>query len=71
MDKQKPSNENKEKVVLSKEFFWRQFNKNLLKMLAGSITKKDFVDNMMKLGYTEKQLKEIFTTKKEKPHDTQ
>tara|TARA_R100001463_G_scaffold130843_1_gene190482 strand:+ start:289 stop:459 length:171 start_codon:yes stop_codon:yes gene_type:complete len=56
---------------LSKEFFWKQFNKNLLKMLAGSITKKDFVDNMMKLGYTEKQLKEIFTTKKEKPHDTQ
>tara|TARA_R110001592_G_scaffold53345_1_gene163576 strand:+ start:528 stop:695 length:168 start_codon:yes stop_codon:yes gene_type:complete len=55
---------------LSKEFFWRQFNRNLLKLLAKKITKKDFVDNMMKVGYTEKQLKEMFTTKKEKPHDT-
>ena len=70
MDKQKPSNENEEKVVLSKEFFWRQFNRNLLKLLAKKITKKDFVDNMMKVGNTEKQLKEMITTKKEKPHDT-
>ena len=71
MDKQKPSTDPKEKVVLSKEFFWRHFNQNLLKLLANKITKKDFVDNMMKLGYTQKQLKKMFTTKKEKPHDTQ
>jgi len=28
-------------------------------MVYGQITKQDFVDSMMRLGYTEKEIKEI------------
>ena len=67
MDNEEPRNI----VVSSEEFFWRKFNQYLMQMVVKKITKKQFVDNMMKLGYTEKQLKKILITKKGKPHDTQ
>ena len=56
MDREKPNTNN---VVPESEFFWRKFQYYLRQMVYGQITKQDFVDSMMRLGYTEKEIKEI------------
>ena len=57
MDKKEPkTNDN---VVPEAEFFWRKFKYYLRQMVYGEITQQDFVDNMMRLGYTSEQIKEI------------
>ena len=57
MDQEEPkTNDN---VVLESEFFWRKFQYYLRQMVYGQITKQDFVDSMMRLGYTSEQIVEI------------
>ena len=57
MDKEEPkTNDN---VIPHKEFFWRKFRMYLQQFLYGQISKQDFVDSMMRLGYTEKEIKTI------------
>ena len=56
MDREKPNTNN---VVPESEFFWRKFQYYLRQMVYGQITKQDFVDNMMKLGYSSERIKEI------------
>mgnify|MGYP006402100191 FL=1 len=57
MDKEEPkTNDN---VIPHKEFFWRKFRMYLHQFHYGQISKQDFVDSMMRLGYTEKEIKEI------------
>lgn len=59
MDTEKPKPENDEKVIPSGEFFWRKFRYYLQQMVYGKITNKQFVENMLKLGYTPEQIKKI------------
>ena len=61
MDNKKHKNE---KVVLSDALFWRQFAKNLKLLMLRKIDKKRFVENLLNLGYTEKQLSEIVARKR-------
>ena len=65
MDREKPNPNN---VVPESEFFWRKFQYYLRQMVYGQITKQDFVDNMMKLGYSSERIKEILD-REEKDED--
>ena len=57
MDKEEPkTNDN---VIPHKEFFWRKFHMYLHQFHYGQISKQDFVDSMMRLGYTSEQIVEI------------
>tara|TARA_R100001530_G_scaffold83495_1_gene58235 strand:- start:134 stop:334 length:201 start_codon:yes stop_codon:yes gene_type:complete len=65
MDQEEPRADN---VVPEAEFFWRKFKYYLRQMVYGEITQQDFVDNMMKLGYSSERIKEILD-REEKDED--
>jgi len=65
MDQEEPYADN---IVPHKEFFWRKFQYYLRQMAYGQITKQDFVDSMMRLGYTSEQIVEILD-REEKDED--
>ena len=57
MDKEEPTTS--DNVIPHKEFFWRKFRVYLQQFLYGQISKKEFVDSMMRLGYTREEIKKI------------
>ena len=61
MDNKEPKDK---EVVVSDELFWRQFSKNIRLLMSRKIYKKRFVENLLNLGYTEKQLSEIVARKR-------
>ena len=61
MDNKEP---NDKEVVVSDELFWRQFSKNIRLLMSRKIDKKRFVENLLNLGYTEKQLSDIVARKR-------
>ena len=61
MDNKEPKDK---EVVVSDELFWRQFSKNIRLLMSRKIDKKRFVENLLNLGYTEKQLSEIVARKR-------
>jgi Holliday junction resolvasome RuvABC DNA-binding subunit len=61
MDNKEPKDK---EVVVSDELFWRQFSKNIRLLMSRKIDKKRFVENLLNLGYTEKQLSDIVARKR-------
>ena len=61
MDNKEPKDK---EVVISDELFWRQFSKNIRLLMSRKIDKKRFVENLLNLGYTEKQLSDIVARKR-------
>ena len=61
MDNKEPKDK---EVVVSDVLFWRQFSKNIRLLMSRKIDKKRFVENLLNLGYTEKQLSDIVARKR-------